>query len=151
MEFHILELPKFQKSVGQLKGGLESWLYFLRHAEMMDTDAVPAALQQPLVLRALEELKMLTQTDLERERYEARRKAQLDENTLVKVARLEGQQEGRTQGEQIGAIHLCERLLNRPETPTERLAALSFEQLARLAAELQGEVLKTRSMPPAAI
>jgi len=27
-----------------------------------------------LVLRALEELKMLTQTDLERERYEARRK-----------------------------------------------------------------------------
>jgi hypothetical protein len=28
-----------------------------------------------LVLRALEELKMLTQTDLERERYEARRKA----------------------------------------------------------------------------
>jgi hypothetical protein len=102
-------------------------------------------LQQPLVLRALEELKMLTQTDLERERYEARRKAQLDQNTLVKVARLEGREEGRTQGEQIGVIHLCERLLNCPETPTERLAALSLEQLARLADELQGKVLKTRN------
>ena len=122
---------------------------------MMDTEAVPAALQQPLVLRALEELKMLMQTDLERERYEARRKAQLDENTLVKVARLEGRQEGReegrtegreegrTEGEQIGIIHLCERLLNRPETPKENLAALSLEQLARLADELQGQVLKT--------
>src|SRR5438132_13173652 len=84
------------------------------YAEMMDTEAVPAALQQPLVLRALEELKMLTQTDLERERYEARRKAQLDENTFVKVARLEGRDEGREQGreegrergEQIGIIRL---------------------------------------------
>jgi flagellar biosynthesis/type III secretory pathway protein FliH len=111
---------------------------------------------------------MLTQTDLERERYEARRKAQLDQNTLVKVARLEGREEGRTEGreegrtegreegrtegreegrtegEQIGVIHLCERLLNRPETPTEKLAALSLEQLARLADELQGQVLKMR-------
>jgi len=38
----------------------------------------------------LEELKMLTQTDLDRERYEARRKALLDYNTGMKVARLEG-------------------------------------------------------------
>jgi hypothetical protein len=33
----------------------------------MDTDALPAALQQPLVLRAVEELQMVTQTDEERE------------------------------------------------------------------------------------
>ncbi len=37
---------------------------------------------------------MLTQTDLERERYEARRKAQLDYNTGIKVARMEGVAEG---------------------------------------------------------
>src|ERR1700727_1599904 len=46
-------------------------LYFLRYAEKMDTEALPPALQRPEVLRALEELKMLTQTDLERERYES--------------------------------------------------------------------------------
>jgi hypothetical protein len=40
----------------------------------MDTAAVPAALQLPQVLRALEELTMLAKTDAERERYEARRK-----------------------------------------------------------------------------
>src|SRR2546423_8269171 len=111
---------------------------------MMDTEAVPAALQQPLVLRALKELKMLTQTDLERERYEARRKAQLDQNTLVKVARLEGREEGRTEGEHIGVIHLCEHLLKRPETPAEKLGALSLDELAHLAEELQGQVLKAR-------
>jgi PD-(D/E)XK nuclease family transposase len=57
LEFHILELPKFTKSAGALTSGLDIWLYFLRHAEMMDTEAVPAALQQPFVLRALEELR----------------------------------------------------------------------------------------------
>jgi hypothetical protein len=44
----------------------------------MDPEALPPALDRPLVRRAFEELKMLSQTDLERERYEARRKWQLD-------------------------------------------------------------------------
>ncbi len=73
MEFHILELPKFTKSEAQLTNGLDIWLYFLRHAAMMDTEALPALLrQQPLIARAVEELRMLTQSDLERQRYEAR-------------------------------------------------------------------------------
>ena len=46
LEFHLLELPKFTKSEGQLTSGLDIWLYFLRHAAMMDTEALPAALQQ---------------------------------------------------------------------------------------------------------
>ncbi len=143
LEFHLLELPKFTKSAEELAGGLDIWLYFLRHAPKMDTDALPAALaQQPLVRWALEELKMLTQTDLERERYEARRKAQLDYNTGLKVARLEGREEGRAEGEKIGMIHAFERLLNRPQTPTEQLAGRSLEELTRLADELQGQLRK---------
>jgi predicted transposase/invertase (TIGR01784 family) len=161
LEFHILELPKFTKSLAELSSGLDFWLYFLRYAEMMDTEAVPSVLQQqPLVVRALEELKMLTQTDLERERYEARRKAQLDHNTLLKEAQMiglekgreegreEGRQlglqEGRAEGELIGIIHFCERLLNRIETPTDKLAGLSLEELNRLAQDLQGLILKTK-------
>jgi hypothetical protein len=46
----------------------------------------------------MEELKMLAQTDQERERYEARRKAQLDYNTGLKVARMEGHEEAREEG-----------------------------------------------------
>jgi len=148
LEFHILELPKFTKSTADLTTGLDAWLYFLRHAATMDTEALPAALQQPLVRRAVEELKMLTQTDLERERYEARRKWQLDYNSGLNAARMEGRQEGReegrSQGEKIGIIHLCERLLNRPETATEQLLALSPDDLDRLAATLHEEVLARR-------
>jgi predicted transposase/invertase (TIGR01784 family) len=143
LEFHLLELPKFTKSEAELSSDLDTWLYFLRHMEKIDTDALPAAFQQrPLVLRAMEELKMLAQNDVERERYEARRKAQLDFNTAVKVARLEGREEGRAEGELIGRIHLCERLLNRPLTPTEQLASRSLEELIQLADELQAQVLK---------
>jgi hypothetical protein len=56
---------------------------------------------------------MLAQSELERERYEARRKARLDYNTRLKVARLES--------EKIGVVHLCERMLQRQETPNEEL------------------------------
>src|SRR5438445_9614512 len=99
LKVHTLELPKFEKSAAELETDLDIWLYFLRHAGKMDTDALPAALQQhPLARRAAEELKMLTQTDLERERYEARRKAQLDYNTGLKVARMEGREEGLAEG-----------------------------------------------------
>jgi predicted transposase/invertase (TIGR01784 family) len=132
LELHVLELPKFMKSPAELEPGLDVWLYFLRHAETMDPEALPPALDRPLIRRAFEELKMLSQTDQERELYEARRKWQLDYNTGLKAARLEG--------EHIGRIHLCERLLGRPETPTEQLVALSLEELTRRADELQAQL-----------
>ncbi|MBI3822180.1 MAG: PD-(D/E)XK nuclease family transposase [Planctomycetes bacterium] len=130
-------------SCTQLTSGLDIWLYFLRHAEKIEEDAVPAPLQQPLVLRALEELKMLKQTDLECEKYESRRKAQLDYNTGLKVARMEGHEEGREEGvargKKIGIIQMCERVLNRSETPTDQM---SLDELTRLADELQELVRK---------
>jgi predicted transposase/invertase (TIGR01784 family) len=150
-----LELPKFKKSEEELSSDLETWLYFLRHMEKIDTDGLPAAFQQrPLVLHAVEELKMLAQNDVERERYEARRKAQLDYNTGLKAARLEGREEGRqegceegrsqgrAEGEIIGRIHLCERLLKRQLTPTEQLANRPLEELMQLADDLQSQILK---------
>jgi len=140
IELHILELPKFKKTADELDTDLDVWLYFLRHAAMMDTDSLPAAFQQrPPVLQALEELKMLAQTDQERERYESRRKAQLDYNTGLKVARLEGMTEGKLEGE-ISKIQLCERLLKRPESPAEKLAALSLPELVQITRRLEEEL-----------
>jgi hypothetical protein len=100
--------------------------------------------EQPLVLRAFEELKMLAQTEVERERYEARRKAQLDYNTGLRVARMEGREQGRVEGRAeaaIDRIHLCERLLKRPLTPTEELLRRSLDDLMKLADDLQAQVL----------
>jgi hypothetical protein len=43
------------------------WLYFLRHAEKIVAETPPTALQVPFVQRAVEELRLPTQTDIERE------------------------------------------------------------------------------------
>jgi flagellar biosynthesis/type III secretory pathway protein FliH len=110
----------------------------------MDTDNLPAALaDHPLVRRAVEELMMLAQTDLERERYEARRKAQLDYNTGLKVAHLEGLEEGLQKGqaaEKIHTIHLLERKLDRPETPTEQLAQRNLKELSQFVDQLLTQI-----------
>ena len=50
--------------------------------------------------------------------------------------------EGLDKGQKIGAIHTCEGLLNRPETPTEQLAGMSLADLARLADELKASLSK---------
>ena len=94
------------------------------------------ARQNPRVVRALEELTMRSQSDVEFERYEARRKFWLDINSAVRDTLF--------QGEKMGAIHLCERLLQRPETPTEQLAGLSPDDLTRLADELEAQVVRQR-------
>jgi predicted transposase/invertase (TIGR01784 family) len=141
LEFHLLELLKFTKTADELASDLDIWLYFLRHAATMGTEALPAALRQhPLAAQAVEELKMVTQSEIERERYEARRKAQLDHNTVVNVAR----REGRAEGEKIGRIQLCERLLNLPQTPDEQLARLTLGELTRLASDLEAQLMNPR-------
>jgi flagellar biosynthesis/type III secretory pathway protein FliH len=91
---------------------------------------------------------MLSQNELERERYEARRKAQMDHDSGLHDARSEGFEKGiekgRQEGEKIGTIRFCEKWLNRPQTPTERLTLLSLEDLTRMADELQEQMLKQR-------
>jgi predicted transposase/invertase (TIGR01784 family) len=152
LEVHLFELPKFHKTPPELSSGLDIWLYFLRHAEKMDAEALPKKLSVPFITRAMRELLVLSQTDLERERYEARRKAQLDYNTDMKAARLEGLAEGEAkgkikgkieglaEGKIIGVIQFCERLLKRPETPMEQLQSLSLDELTKLVDDLRSQV-----------
>jgi predicted transposase/invertase (TIGR01784 family) len=149
LELHLLELPKFNKSAEELTSELDIWLYFLRHAEKMDLEAMPPALQQrPLVLRAMEELMKLSQDDLERERYESRLKAQRDYNAGMMDAELRGAERaleqgieiGLDKGEMVAEIRARERQLNRPQTPREKLRAMSLEELTRIADELQAQL-----------
>lgn len=156
LEFHILELPKFNKAAEELGGDLDIWLYFLRYAEKMDTADLPLALRRPLIERALEELKMLTQNEIERERYEARLKAQRDYASGMKDANLEGLEIGRKEGEQLGLakgeqiglakgrlmgqVNAFEQMLQQPETPAETLAKLSFEELTNLVDQLRKQI-----------
>jgi hypothetical protein len=50
--------------------------------------------------------------------------------------------EGRAEVQELGRIHLYERLLKRPVTPTEQLVSRLLEDLIQLADELQAQVRK---------
>jgi predicted transposase/invertase (TIGR01784 family) len=144
---HVFELPKFALSAAQLKTPLERWLYFLIHGASLDPDHLPAELQAAEIQRALGELQKMTQSELERERYESRLKWQRDVSTALAEAeqkghaqgRLEGRVEGRAEGH-IAQIHMCQRLLGQPLTPAEQLQALPLADLERLTQQLEADL-----------
>ena len=132
IEFHVLELPKFNKGLADLGDDLEKWLFFLRHAAALDMDHWPAELSDAPWLLAGKELVMLSQTEIERENYEARRKGQLDYLTDMRVERRLGRRDGRIEGQ----IQLLLRLLRRPTVSDEQLDAMTPDELECLFTEL---------------
>lgn len=102
LEVHTLELPKFQLRVEEIRTDLDRWAWFLRHAEELDSTALPAALQQPAIQKATEVLETMSLDVQERLRAEARRKALLDYNQMMLEARAAGEANGFDKGEKVG-------------------------------------------------
>ena len=144
LAIHIIQLPLFTFSAAELRTPLDRWCWFLRHAAELDTEAIPSTLDSLPIRRAMETLAMLSQTDLERERYEARQKGIMDYRSGMLAAEQRGRQEGRQEG-LIGRVNFCERLLRQPLTPADVLARLPHEELMRLVDRLEQEVLVGRS------
>jgi hypothetical protein len=89
----------------------------------------------------MEVLKVITQTDLERERYEARLKVMRDELSMANWVR-ETEEKARAAEEVlmetlVRFIHFCQQLLKQPLTDKDTLLALSVDQLRQLADQLQ--------------
>jgi predicted transposase/invertase (TIGR01784 family) len=152
LDLHILELPKFTRTAAELTTPLEAWLYFLRHADDVDLAALPAPLAAKNIRRALEELQVIKQNEVDRERYEARVKLQRDAISRELAAQQEGLEKGIEQGLQLGReqgvrlgkaaelirrIHLCQRLLKQPLTSEEELRRLTIEEQEQLADKLE--------------
>jgi len=134
---HVVELPKFQKKAEELTDPLDVWCYFLIHGAELDTDNLPPRLQTPAVRRAMEILQMFSQNEQERDRYEARLKFQRDQVSFVKDAQAEGREQGWEEGEVMGRIHACQRLLKLPLTAREELLELPLTELLAKAADLE--------------
>lgn len=77
-ELHLLEIPKFHREIEDLREPLDFWLYFLKNGKDLDADAVPGPLDRPEIRKAMEVLKVFSQSELERDRYENRIKGQRD-------------------------------------------------------------------------
>lgn len=143
MAVHILELAKFNKAVDELASSLDRWMYFLRHADELDGDALPPALDVAEVRWALEGLIMISQSDRDRELYESRLKMRRDITAALDDARTEGEATGEARGEargQIARIHSLQRLLHSEMTPPDQLQMISLAELEGLAARLEAKL-----------
>jgi predicted transposase/invertase (TIGR01784 family) len=147
LQIHVIEFPRFLKAVDNLSGPLEQWVYLLRNAEQMDPGHLPESLDQTVYAIAMQEWNMLTQNDLERERYNARVKLARDERGLLKAAMEEGLKKGRLEGEAkgqlIGRIRVFEELLGHAVSSDDQLAQLSPAELQQQAERL-AEQLRQR-------
>jgi predicted transposase/invertase (TIGR01784 family) len=145
---HVIELPKFTRTLAELRTPLDFWLYFLKNGGELDADALPDALNRPDQQKAMGVLKMLAQSDVERELYEGRLKAKRDMQTL-ETMRDQWQQryeaanrerdEARKQGF-VRQIQLCHRLLKRPAAPVDDLLGRNVEELREQAERLEREL-----------
>ena len=162
LAIHLIELPKFARSVGELSDPLEKWVYFFVHGQELDTEALPPSLDTAEIRSAMKELEMLTKTEVERERYEARLKSIRDEVARQETAHqrgramgleeglakgreegiARGREEGIAHGTTVGRVHTLQSLLDCPLAPMEELVAMSEEQLAQLADQLERQFRK---------
>ena len=169
---HMIELPKFTRTLAELRAPLDFWLYFFKNGAELDADALPEPMDKPDQRKAMGVLKMLAQSDLERELYEGRLKAKRDMQTLetmrhtleterdqwqrpYEAANREREAANREREaanrdlkrELVERIGLCQRLLRRPTPEVDELLGRSLEELREQAERLEREV--TEGIGPA--
>ena len=144
-EIHTVELNKFLTPVEQVRTPLERWCYFLKHAAGMDPEALPEQMRTPAIMRAMEVLMRIRESEQDRQAYLTRRMNEADIATreyVNKHAREIGVAEG-----EIKRIHFAQRVLKQPLTPTEELGRLSVADLTILADGLERQALGQSDKP----
>jgi len=79
---------------------------------------------------------MLSRSDVERDRYQARLKWERDQTAFIEESR----EEGRAEVKWIAQIQLCERILKLPLTSEATLAALAPDELHARAEALEWQL-----------
>ena len=103
-----IELSKFGNSEDDLDKPVEKWSYFLKNGEDLDAENLPNKLRIPSIQKAVREVTMFTQSDIERDIYENRQKAIRDKISAETEKYETGKQEGIQIGKQEG-IHIGEQ------------------------------------------
>jgi len=100
-EFNFVELPKFTKTLEELKDIKDKWIYFVKNAGTMKM--IPRELQEPKELQeAFESAKQMKWSKKELEAYDARGIYIQDERGRIEYAREDGKEEGMKIGEEKG-------------------------------------------------
>ena len=163
LQIHFLQLNHLQVTAESLYTAtpIERWCWFLRHAQELTTEQVSQLLPDQEFTEAARVLEMISQTPEQLYEYNARVKAQRDEEARIIYAQQQGveigieigQQQGIEKGIEIGEtrgeargirrgllqgqIVLLQQLLNLPTCTDEQFAACDIDQLTQMLTQLQ--------------
>jgi len=147
---HTIELDKFHATAEQVGTVIERWCYFLKHAAELDPAALPRQLETPAIVRAMEVLMRIRESEQDRQAYLTRRMSEADiasREYMSKHAREIGLAEGQDKGIAMGKIHFAQRLLKQPLTRKEALEKLTLDDLTALADQLERQALPSSDTP----
>ncbi len=142
LEIHVLELSKFNLAVEQVQTPLERWCYFFKHGASLDLDSLPAPLDVPVIRKAVEVLVKISQSELERQRYLERQRAERDAATFAAALKRaqEGLKTATEKGKVLGRIQVLQQFLNPSEPSSEELDELPLETLVQLEDSLKQQL-----------
>jgi len=159
LQIHFLQLNHLQVTEETVyhASPVERWAWFLRHAEGLTSDQVARLFPDEEFSEAAEVLEMIAQTPQHLVEYNARLKAQRDEEARILYAQQQGKAEGlaeglaegidigRRQGIDIGVekgvligqIALLQKFLRQPVWPEQQFQHYGVDQLRDMATDLQ--------------
>ncbi|MFN5196604.1 MAG: Rpn family recombination-promoting nuclease/putative transposase [Planctomyces sp.] len=151
LQIHLLQLNHLQVTEETVYHAtpVERWAWFLRHAEELTSAQVARLFPDKEFSEAAEVLEMIAQTPQHLVEYNARLKAQRDEEARILYAQQQGKADGRAEGRAegidigiergvlIGRITLLQQLLQLPAGNEQLFAECSIDDLHRMSTELQ--------------
>ena len=139
LQIHFLQLNHLQVTTETLytASPIERWCWFLRHAQELTTEQVNQLLPDQEFTEAARVLEMISQTPEQLYEYNARVKAQRDEEARIIYAQQQGIEKGIEIGQLQGQILQLQQLLKLPACTDERFAACDIDQLTQMLTQLQ--------------
>jgi predicted transposase/invertase (TIGR01784 family) len=135
----FVELPKFAKTLDELAGVKDKWLYFLKHAR--DLQVVPSAMAEVTAIKQAFQIANLAGLSPEElEVYEHKLRYISDWRGAItraeRIAREEGREEGEAIGEQKMAHQIARQMLLRfDDQQIAELTGLTLDAVAALRAQ----------------
>jgi predicted transposase/invertase (TIGR01784 family) len=136
-ELNFVELPKFIKTLEELKDIKDKWIYFVKNAGNMNM--IPREMEEPKELReAFETANQMSWSKEELEAYDARGIYIQDERGRIEYALEEGEKIGLEKGEKLGCDRKSREMaktMKKEGEPIEKISrytGLSREEIEKL-------------------
>jgi predicted transposase/invertase (TIGR01784 family) len=132
LTFVYLEMPKFTKTVTELKTRFEKWMFVIRNLNKLDR--IPDELREGIFEKVFEVAEIARFSPEEVQAYEDSLKTYRDLKNSIDTAREEGKMEGKIEGSKERAIEMALRMKedNEPIEKIIRYTGLTHQEIAKL-------------------